>query len=263
MIHLSLFLEPYCESCTNADVSADIYYDKDADDSMVEGAVLDAFLDRCDEMKTIEGIVDTYDPCPTIQVSPVAPEDEGDKDGVVTSPPLIDDGGVDIPDSDRDGSPVVEESQSSPEDDHIAAAGIFGIVLAFLVLMALLSLLLSRRRRNARRRLAKGLNETYDMDAGNGPARFMDDDSMMDSRNGMYPEGKTENMVLGIRDIHHDVHKCASATCNLCEARRRNGLFFLPASGPVGQRPPVMVPDSNPMAEEAPRSYGVDDTVEL
>lgn len=243
-------------------MSADIYYGEEADNSVVEGAVLDAFLERCDEIKDIEGVVDTYDPCPTIQVKRVDPAGEGDE--VVTSPPLIDDGGVDIPGSESDGTPVVEESQSSPENRNIAAAGIFGIVLAFLVLMALLSLLLSRHRRNARRRrLAKGLNETYAMDASNAPGRFTDDDSMMDSRYGMYPEGKTENMILGTRDIHHDVHKCASATCNLCEARRRNGLTFLPASGSAGQRPPNLVPNTPPMTEDAARSYGVDDTVEL
>jgi hypothetical protein len=228
---------------------------------MVEGAVLDAFLDRCDEMKDIEGVVDTYDPCPTIQVSRVNPDSEGEP--VVTSPPLVDDGGIDIPQSDRDGTPAVEESQASPESKNIAAAGIFGIVLAFLVLMALLALLLRRHRRNARRRLAKGLNETYVLDAGNTQGPYTDEDSMLDSRYGMYPEGRTENMVLGIRDIHHDVHKCASATCNLCEARRRNGLTFLPASGPAGQRPPNLVPNTTPMTEDASRSYGVDDTVEL
>ena len=237
---------------------ADIYYDEEADDSMVEGAVLDAFLERCAEMKDIEGVVDTYDPCPTIQVRRVDP----DGDPVSTSPPLIDEGGAEIPDSDGDGAPVVEESKSSSEDDDIAAAGIFGIVLAFLVLMALLALLLRRHRRNARRALAKGLNETYVLDSAKGQGRFTDDDSMMDSRYGMYPEGQTETMILGNRDIHHDVHKCASATCNLCEARRRNGLTFLPTSGPTGQRPLPIVPESVADNDES-RAYGMDDTVDL
>jgi hypothetical protein len=226
---------------------------------------LEAFLDRCDEMKDIEGVVDTYDPCPTIQVSRVDPGGEGNE--IITSPPLVDNGGDDsgvgIPGPESDGTPVVKESQSSPNDSNIAAAGIFGIILAFLLLMALLALLLRRHRRYARRRLAKELNETYALDTANSPGRFTDDDSMMDSRYGMYPEGKTENMILGTRDIHHDVHRCASATCNLCEARRRNGLTFLPASGPAGQRPPNLVPSPTPMTENASRSYGVDDTVEL
>ena len=279
-IFLCAFLkEPYCDTCTNADVSADVRFNDGVDDSLIEGAIYDAFLARCAEMKEIEGVVDTFDPCPTIAVTPGA---VGDGTIEETEPPIIDDGGVPIPDDDGTNStgvaPVVEQNQkSSDKEKDLTGAGIFGIVMLFLVLLAFLIFFMHRRRRRNydRRRLAKlDQNDTFMIDDGNNSpnsaGRFSDeDDSMIDSRYGMYPEGQSEGMILGSRKLNQDVHKCSSATCNLCESRRQSNISFLPTTnaGILGIRPlhvPVDAPPSaNDTTKITSRTFGVDDTVVL
>lgn len=236
-------------------------------------------------MKEIEGVVDTFDPCPTITVTPetIAPSPSPGGGAISeTEPPIIDDGGVPIPDDDSTNStgvaPVVEQNQKSSSDDKdLTGAGIFGIVMLFLILLAFLVFFMNRRRRrnHDRRRLAKlDQNDTFVIDDGNmspgSPGRFSDgDDSMIDSRYGMYPEGQTEGMILGSRKMNQDVHKCSSATCNLCEARRQSTISFIPTTngGILGIRP-LQVPADSPNStvtatKNTSRSYGVDDTVVL
>jgi hypothetical protein len=250
----------------------------------MEGAIFDAFIERCAEMKDIEGIVDTFDPCPTIVVSPVQPEEPITE----TEPPIIDEGGVEPPNSGDRGTttdnstdvvaPVVAATQESSSNDRkVSGAGIFGIIMLFLVLFALLALFIRRRRRNyERRRTAKlDQNDTFMIDDGNNgagsPGRFSDgDDSMIDSRYGMYPEGKSEGMILGSRNVSQDVHKCSSATCNLCEARRNGSISFLPASkGILGIRPLHQLNETPTTARAAvdertsARTYEVGNTVLL
>ena len=275
--------EPYCDTCTNTDVSADVRYNEGVDDSLIEGAIYDAFIARCTEMKDIEGVVDTFDPCPTIAVNPAPAEPSPSQSPVEsiaeTEPPIIDDGGVPVPDEDdtnsTDVAPVVEQVEKSSSDDKdLTGAGIFGIVLLFLVLLAFLLFFIHRRRRrnNDRRRLAKlDQNDTFMIDDGNtgSPGRFSDgDDSMIDSRYGMYPEGQTEGMILGSRKPNQDVHKCSSATCNLCEARRQSNITFLPTTngGILGIRPLVHAdaqPPTSDASKTTSRSYEVEDTVVL
>jgi hypothetical protein len=67
--------------------------------------------------------------------------------------------------------------------------------------------------------------------------------------NSMYPAGRGEGMLLGNRTMNQDVHKCSSATCELCD-RRNGGVQFLPTSG------------SLPKVEEH-RTYESDDMVAL
>ena len=231
-------------------------------------------------MNDIEGVVDTFDPCPTIVVNP--PNATGGGAIIETEPPIIDDGGVPIPNDDgansTDVAPVVEQNQKSSSDDKdLTGAGVFGIVMLFLVLLAFLVFFMHRRRRRnyERRRLAKlDQNDTFMIDDGNlspsSPGRFSDgDDSLMDSRYGMYPEGQTEGMILGARNMNQDVHKCSSATCNLCESRRQSNISFLPTTngGILGIRPLQVPTDAPPSTNDATkttsRTYGVDDTVVL
>jgi hypothetical protein len=293
--------EPYCDNCTNADVMTDVRYNTGVNDSAVEDAIYDAFIEHCTEMKDIDGIVDTFDPCPTIFIRPVDPDTGG---VTATSPPVIDGGGVPAPDTDDNNNttdrgvvaPIVESSsQASTEGNDITGAGIFGIILAaFIMLLALIALLIRRRRTHGRRQLHKlDQNDTFMIDDGtnnntgsSSPGRFNDeDDSMLDSRYGMYPEGQTEGMILGAKNLHQDVHKCTSATCNLCEAHRREqrNVAFLPTKGTFGERPITkissntistttsMIPTTiqsnttNQMMDttKATRSYGVNDTVLL
>jgi hypothetical protein len=50
-----------------------------------------------------------------------------------------------------------------------------------------------------------------------------------------------------------DVHKCSSATCEVCEQRRQQGIQFIPTGSPIR---PQLPSDSS-------REYMADDTVEL
>ena len=69
-------------------------------------------------------------------------------------------------------------------------------------------------------------------------------------------EGQGEDMevegVLGM--THGDVHVCSSATCEVCERRRQQGVQFVPTGTPP--RPPTLPHD-------AARDYVAEDTVEL
>lgn len=196
----------YCPTCTNVDVLAHVYYSGSDDPDLVGSVLYDAFMKYCEEFLEIEGVRNTYDPCPSIQVSYVHPPG--------TTFPGSDD------DDDGGGAvvPIVVESRST-EPSGIGAGAISGIVLAALALLALLAFLALRRRRNRHDDNNKvPINDT-----------LLDDSAQVedDSRFGMYPEGQSEGMILGNRSLYQDVHKCSSATCKLCE-RKRNGLQFLP-----------------------------------
>eukprot|EP00977_Amphora_coffeiformis_P028857 scaffold37572_cov176-Amphora_coffeaeformis.AAC.2 len=54
--------------------------------------------------------------------------------------------------------------------------------------------------------------------------------------------------------LKQDVHKCASATCELCEQKRRAGIQFVPAKMPG---------HSSYVATDSPRHYMMEDTVTL
>ena len=60
---------------------------------------------------------------------------------------------------------------------------------------------------------------------GDSSSRFYKE---TESRFGMYPEGRTEGMVLGTQALTQDVHKCNSATCELCVQSRHSVVQFLP-----------------------------------
>jgi MYXO-CTERM domain-containing protein len=295
----AFFTEPYCDSCTNADVTADVYYSGSSSDQL-ESAVLEAFTDRCDEMKDIKGVVDTFDPCPTIQVSQITGSAGSGSDGngsggdgtggdgtggetvAPTQPPdgatggnatggnatsgnatggnatagVTPDGGDN---GDKEIAPVVASAES--QNSGLSGGGAFGVAMAALVLVALLALLLRRRRRNRNGDLAKheqiqDVGDDTFMIESPEKSRYTDDDSAFGSRYGMYPEGKSESMLLGAKSMNQDVHKCSSATCTLCESRRQAGLMFLPAKGPARRVPAPDLSDSM-------REYESEDTVNL
>ena len=50
-----------------------------------------------------------------------------------------------------------------------------------------------------------------------------------------------------------DVHKCSSATCEVCEQRRQQGIQFIPTGSPIRPKLP----------SDSSRDYMADDTVEL
>jgi hypothetical protein len=244
--------EPYCANCTNADVLVHVYYTGGGvgeDIAVLQTAVYDAFLARCEEIRQIEGVDETFDPCPTMRISvihsigyvppqqPAVPPGGG---GVLVAYPPLDDNNNSGAGAGAVVPVVLTDSSKSTESGGLGAGGAVGIAMAGLFLLGLLGAFLAmrrRRRRNAKDRAHQQLNEDTMQDT------FLTEDKVHnlnntshddDSRFGMYPHGQTDGMVLGERSWNQDVHKCASATCKLCERRRRdNRLQFIPAKSTV------------------------------
>ena len=77
-------------------------------------------------------------------------------------------------------------------------------------------------------------------------------DRQRDNGGLLYPDkygGSMDNSFL-----NQDVHKCASATCELCERKRRAGIQFVPSKMPS---------HSSTVPNDAPRHYMTGDTVTL
>lgn len=241
----------------------------------------DAFVDACDDIKKLEGVADTFDPCPTIVCEDCDngggddddggdgdddddggdgdDDDDGGDGGNGDDDDGDDQGDDDEGDDDGDGGAIgiIEDKSPSQEDDSMAAGAIFGILFAALVALALLALFLRRRRRNGddmlkHRSFEDDVGDETFMLNGDSPSRSLQDG---DSRFGMYPEGRKEGMMLGDRALNQDVHKCSSATCELCEQRRQSGLQFLPTKTSPN-RARMSLADSK-------RTYGAEDTVNL
>lgn len=67
-------------------------------------------------------------------------------------------------------------------------------------------------------------------------------------------EIRRDNLRAGMNAHERgDVHKCSSATCEVCERRRQQGIKFIATGSPV--RPQI--------PSDASREYMADDTVEL
>jgi hypothetical protein len=196
----SFSLDPYCDGCTNADISAEIYYKEGADTSLFEGTLVETIIAACEEIKALEGVSETYDPCPTIQVSPGYPSDRG-----------------------IDGATTPEYQKSEESRGPGLLLGLLFAGLAALVAM----FLLVRRRKNQQDLLKHTALEDSDQDQtfilDGAQSKSFDDNSM-------YPAGRGEGMLLGDRLMNQDVHKCSSATCELCD-RRIGGVQFLPTGG--------------------------------
>lgn len=73
-------------------------------------------------------------------------------------------------------------------------------------------------------------------------------DSIFSGWTGYTPREKSTE-----EDGYGDVHKCSSATCEVCEQRRQRGIQFIPTGSPAR---PQLPSDSS-------RDYVADDTVEL
>lgn len=242
-------LAPHCTGCTNADILTHVYYTGGPGDvGLLQNAVRDAVVAHCPQIRQIQGVDTTYDPCPSLHVSIIrpigyVPPGSAGGGGVLTrGEGLL--GGGGILNGDDDGGlgagglgagGVVVVDNRSVEPSGIGAGGAVGIAMAGLFLVGLLAFLAMRRRRRNKDVVQENLGNTME-DTFLVEERGNSRDE--DSRFGMYPDGQTDGMILGERSWNQDVHKCSSATCELCERRRKNGLQFLPAKCPPDDEPP-------------------------
>lgn len=149
-------------------------------------------------------------------------------------------------DDEEDGGAVVGvQAPDTKDDNKVSAFGRIGITVA-IALLFLLGLLVMRRHRSTmeeskHRELAHHVfdDETYLRDdvassvpEGHSPSRLsLNNPDDLDS-SGWKGVGDDEH-VLGakarlVSRSLRDVHKCSSGTCEVCEARRRGGLMFIP-----------------------------------
>jgi len=228
----------------------------------------DFLVTYCDEIREIEGIEKTFDPCETMVVSK--------------------------------GPDIAAVQSDPPPTSRVSVAGVIGVALAALLLLLVAVLALRKRQRETyplkHHVLDDGggddddyddstyLKDDFDattahMDAFSTPERRThivgEADSIVSgwsdfSKNNKNRSGASkaagdsspklrsfEDMqVVTDRHVHNDVHVCSSATCEVCEQRRQDGLQFIPTGMPSHSIPSdeCLLP---------PRDYVASDTVQL
>jgi hypothetical protein len=158
-------------------------------------------------------------------------------------------------------------------DEGLNAGGAVGIAAGCLALLLILVLLVRRRQDSdevSHLKLEEEGEDTFihELDSASQPSHDYsprnahivgEEDSIFSGWTG-YPgkdafnDDQSEGVegILGVR--HGDVHVCASATCEACEKKRRQGLQFMPTGSPLR---PLGLPS------DAARDYVAEDTVEL
>lgn len=261
------------------DVLLEVFYSGD-DTSGLLAQLRDALIALCDEIHDLPGIVDTFDPCPFILLS----ENAGASDGGGTTDEQDNTGGDDGPGDEGTGGPtsdadnedrgiagIAEQNQEHQEND-ISTPAIIAVAGAGLALLLLLICAANRNHQDPlqHKALEDDLppdDDTYLKDIDNAS----DDSRAWDIRL-THVVGEENSVVTNWTDYTsqldsirnkrrssrsaHDVHKCASATCQVCENRRRSGVKpgvqFIPAFKP-----------SMSVSEPGAREYGHEDTVDM
>lgn len=176
-------------------------------------------------------------------------------------------------DSGGDTAKAVRGSNAIEEDEGLNAGGAVGIAAGCLAIMLLLVLLVKRRQDSdevSHLKLEEEGENTFihELDTASQPSNEYsprnahvvgEEDSIFSGWTG-YPtkdnsfDDQSEGVegVLGAR--HGDVHHCSSATCEVCEKKRQQGLKFIGTGSPPR---PVGLPS------DAARDYVEEDTVEL
>ena len=255
-------------NCLNVDVETIVYYAKDGDPSTFGQIVYDEVVKHCESIANIEGVISVFDPCLTILLTPV-----NDPNGTLGGP--IGPGKAE-PDPDIAGVARV----SAEEDDGMGVGGILGITLAGVVLVLLFMLLAVRRKRRDEYNLKHHtlvevtdsdtyLQETDETSARNvhivgetdsvfsgwtgysSASRFNNNNTIRGSDQG---SGNYGDEHLDRQSPTQNVHQCSSATCEVCEHQRQQGLQFLPTM-PSHSHDVLLRTDT--------RDYLATDTVEL
>lgn len=181
-------------------------------------------------------------------------------------------------DSATDDWDAIIENENPVPDETIAAGTIIGIVAAGLAFILLLVLLIRRRQEGDE-------PSHYKLDDDENEATFIrefqtdpsSDGSPYRNRN-VHVVGEGDSIISGwtgftkqghaievdddannpgkLGHAHGDVHLCSSATCEVCELKRRNGVQFQPTGTPPPQT-------STHLPSDASREYISEDTVEL
>jgi hypothetical protein len=157
-------------------------------------------------------------------------------------------------------------------DDGGEVATIVGGAAAALACMLLLILLIRRNRTSddvSHLKLEDEGDDTFIKEFGDTATNPSDyetrnahvigeADSIFSGWTGYSPKQRHEDdvdAILGkLGQETGDVHKCSSATCEICEASRQGGVQFVPTGTPP--RPEIIPSDAS-------REYLADDTVEL
>ena len=177
----------------------------------------------------------------------------------------------DIIDQTDNTNQVVQERSVASDDD--VSAGVWVGVAAGCLAVVLLLLLLVRRRQASDEVSHLKLeededDETYLKDLASADSSLKDyqtrnvhvvgeENSIVSGWTGYTPEDPAESSGK-LDHAHGDVHVCASATCEVCEQRRRQGLQFVPTAGTA-----TAGAGASLLPSDASRDYVAEDTVEL
>lgn len=154
-------------------------------------------------------------------------------------------------------------------DDSVNVATVIGASAGGLALILLLVLLVRRTQSDeevSHLKLDDEGDETFirEFDASSGGSVNYETrnvhvvgeaDSIFSGWTGYTPNDKNGIEVMGGLNPHEkgDVHFCSSATCEVCERKRQQGIQFIP----TGKSAPPQIPS------DASRQYLSNDTVEL
>jgi hypothetical protein len=175
-----------------------------------------------------------------------------------------------------DGTGVnnIQSGTNAVADEGLTAGGAVGIAAGCLALLLLLVLLVRRRRDSdevSHLKLEEEGEATFihELDSASQPSNEYspknvhvvgEEDSIFSgwtgypAKDAAFSDDHSEGVegILGQR--HGDVHACASATCEVCERRRQQGLQFIATGSP---------PRPGGLPSDAARDYVAEDTVEL
>lgn len=295
-----------CDVCVNVDVDTDFYYVGN-DTSHFESLLYDTLLENCDAMTTIQGVIATWDPCMTLEITRNTPPDAGsegsggdDGDGDKgAGGDSAGDGTDETGGNSTDGGAVGIAEDPEEDDDGVSAFAFIGVAIAGLLLI-LLALFAVRRQReygddaqlmkhqelddDLDETLSDGkAGETVSEESSGSPGRYKsrlthvvgEEDSVFSGWTGYtekepaqydWQAAETQRAQalggMGAMDssYQNDVHKCSSATCDLCEKNRQAGLQFISTGLPSNAKTHISLPV---LQTESKRTYVARDTVTL
>jgi hypothetical protein len=249
------------------DVEADIYY-TGSDTSGFAERLYNAVVTRCYAIQSLDGVQDTFNPC---------------KDLTVTSPDgsTFDGGGYHAPPN-GEQDPTVGAAGAQTRESGNGGLGAIGamVIAAGALALVLVFLLVAKKSRSKPNHLKHvqlddgdfdddASTYMHDAEVSSSPdrARVVDESDSVTTGWTMYNSNvnRSQDMLddtdLNISGLSkntgtNDVHKCSSATCEVCERERQSGLQFVPVSMPAHS-------SHERIPHEADRSYISEDMVEL